>query len=356
MQPYSTIALENILSNFINTTTTKYNFSPITNGLINTTYLVTENKTPKYILQQINSAVFLDTNALMQNITNVVAALQQDNYTKVVYLKTIDHKSYLSTTNGNWRLMHYIKDSIVYTTTKNPTIAFEAGKIIGTFHAILQNENTTKYVDTISDFMDLEVRKKQFLYALKNTTKERKINAKKAIEITNSFFSILAPLQQQKIPVRICHNDTKLNNILFSKLEHKALCLIDLDTVMKGHFFYDFGDAIRTIVNTAVEDEKGLSKITFNKKLFIAFLNGISAKTNFLTNTEIKTLPLGVIYMPFIHGLRALTDYLSGDKYFTISYKTQNLERSISLFTFAEKAFTELDVITNLIYDKYNLT
>ena len=152
-----------------------------------------------------------------------------------------------------------------------------------------------------------------------------------------------------KLPVRLCHNDTKLNNILFSKTNNKALCLIDLDTLMKGYFFYDFGDAARTIANTAAEDEKDLNKITFNKELFSAFIDGLKNSTRFLSASELKTLPLGVVFMPFIHGLRALTDYLNGNIYYQVAYENQNLDRCLSLFNFAEKAYAEIDFISKEI-------
>ncbi|RKR14240.1 phosphotransferase family enzyme [Maribacter vaceletii] len=350
MQTYSNTVLQNIISNFIDNAQ-KYYFTPITNGLINTTFLVSDtNNYPTYILQRVNSDVFLDTAALMQNINNAIGVLQHNTYAKIEFLKSKENKKYVSTTHGDWRVLTYINNTVVYNTTTNTKVAFEAGKIIGTFHSLLEKEDTTKYKDSIPDFHNLEIRKKQFLKALETTSVEQKTTAKKAITFTNTLFPILSPLQDLKIPARVCHNDTKLNNILFSKTNTKALCLIDLDTIMKGYFFYDFGDAVRTIVNTAPEDEKELSKITFNKELFIAFVNGLKTNSNFLTHEEIKTLPLGVVFMPFIHGLRALTDYLNGNKYYKVSYKNQNLDRAISLFSFAQKAAKELDFMTNLIY------
>lgn len=350
MQTYSNTALQNILYNFIDDAK-KYHFTPITNGLINTTFLVSDtNNYPTYILQRVNSDVFPETAAIMQNITNALNVLQQDRYAKIEFLKSKENKNYVSTLDGDWRVLTYLNNSVVYNTTTNPNIAFEAGKIISKFHSLLEKEDTTKYKDIIPNFHNLEVRKKQFLKALETTSVEQKTIAKKAIAFTNTLFPILKPLENIKIPIRVCHNDTKLNNILFSKIDNKALCLIDLDTIMKGHFFYDFGDALRTIVNTAPEDEKDLDKITFNKELCIAFINGLNTSSRFLTEVEIKTLPLGAVFMPFIHGLRALTDYLNGNKYYKVSYKNQNLDRAISLFTFAEKAAKELDFMTNLIY------
>ena len=118
---------------------------------------------------------------------------------------------------------------------------------------------------------------------------------------------------------------------------------------MKGHFYYDFGDAIRTIVNTAPEDEQEHEKITFEKRLFEAFVDGIASNGPFLTQVEINTLPLGAVFMPFIHGLRALTDYLNNNIYYKVSYENQNLDRCLSLFDFTQKALDHVDYMQKLV-------
>lgn len=348
MQKYPDATLQAIVSHFIEDNKT-YHFSPITNGLINATFLVSDGTNPEYILQRINTNFFPNVDALMQNITNALGLLEHKAYTKIEFLKTKDNQSSFFTKNGAWRVMTCVRNSVVYNTTTKPKIAYESGKIISTFHWLLQKEYARDYTDTIPDFHDLGVRKKQFLQALETAPEERKEIAKEAIASTSAFFPILKPLQNPKLPVRLCHNDTKLNNILFSRTETKALCLIDLDTIMKGYFFYDFGDAVRTIVNTAAEEEKNLTKITFDKELFSAFIDGLKTHHSFLSASEIKTLPLGAIFMPFIHGLRALTDYLNGDIYYQVAYENQNLDRCLSLFNFAEKALAELDFMTKEI-------
>ena len=348
MQKYTDTTLQAIVSHFIEGSK-NYSFLPLINGLINTSFLVVTNTAPKYILQRINTDVFPNVDGLMQNITNVLHLLEHKEYAKIEFLKTKDKQAYVTTEQGVWRVMTYIKDSIVYNTTTNPQIALEAGKIISIFHYQLQKEYAKDYTDTIPDFHNLDIRRKQFVQALESTTKERKEIAKKALNYTPTFFQVLAPLQNPKLPARVCHNDTKLNNILFSTSSNKALCLIDLDTVMKGYFFYDFGDAVRTIVNTAPEDEKDHTKITFNKDLFTAFIHGLESNPGFLSAAELKTLPLGVVFMPFIHGLRALTDYLNGNIYYQVAYENQNLDRALSLFNFAEKALAEIDFITKEI-------
>jgi serine/threonine protein kinase len=139
------------------------------------------------------------------------------------------------------------------------------------------------------------------------------------------------------LPIRVCHNDTKLNNILFSE-EKKALCLIDLDTLMPGLLLYDFGDAVRTLANPAPEEETELSKIDFSIEMFAAFAEGMALNRSVFSSDEIKSLSLGPVYMPFLHGLRAYTDFLMGNPYYKVTYPDQNLDRARSLIHFARLA------------------
>ena len=157
------------------------------------------------------------------------------------------------------------------------------------------------------------------------------------------------------LPKRLCHNDTKLNNILFSKTTNKALCMIDLDTLMPGLFLYDFGDAIRTIVNPIPENSTDYDAITFDKELFTAFIDGLAPHISFLTKEEKETMALGAVYMPFIHGLRALTDFLNNNTYYKVSYENQNLDRCTNLFTFTNAAFENLDFMNALVIEKLTL-
>ncbi|MCK5677119.1 MAG: phosphotransferase, partial [Flavobacteriaceae bacterium] len=175
--------------------------------------------------------------------------------------------------------------------------------------------------------------------------------AQKAIDFVNNNISKLLEINFEELPVKVCHNDTKLNNILFSQ-ENKALCLIDLDTIMKGAFLYDFGDAVRTIVNSAPEDETNLERINFDINLFDAFVEGLKKHKNILNKKEIEHLSLGPVLMPFLHGIRALTDYLENNRYYKVSYETQNLDRCISLFTFSQLALNNQDYMKKIINDQ----
>lgn len=350
MRIYSQNELKHILEHF-NLEQQAYTFSALHIGYINDTYLVSLDGRSEYILQRINHGVFEDVHGLMGNIDHTLNHLISKEYCKVELIRTQSDKTYWSDTSGYWRIMTYIRNSTTYNTTTFPEIAFEAGRIIATFHALLENTDKDQYVDTIPDFHSLDLREEQFKKALSTSSMEKQEIAKEAILFANEMLLQLKKMAPKVVPIRICHNDTKLNNILFSKETRRALCLIDLDTLMKGYFHYDFGDAIRTIVNTAPEDEKNLVKITFDKGLFEAFIQGLAANSSFLSSEELKALPYGAVLMPFLHGIRALTDYLNNNAYYKVSYENQNLDRCLSLFDFTQKAMDELgymkDVITS---------
>ena len=322
------------------------------NGYINDTYLVMEGRQPRYILQRVNHNVFKDIDGLMGNIAHALDGLSDPGYERIELIRTASGTTYLEDPNGYWRLMTYIDESTAHNTTTDPKIAFEAGRIIGKFHQLLNGAVLEDYVDTIPRFHDLSLRKAQFEEARSKAQTGKKETAHNAIVFAETTLNKLEALSTAPMPLRICHNDTKLNNILFSKKDHKALCLIDLDTLMKGYFYYDFGDAVRTIANTAPEDEQDHSKITFEKSLFESFIDGLAYNDPFLTSEEIKALPLGAVFMPFIHGLRALTDYLNNNIYYKVAYENQNLDRCLSLFHFTQKTLDELPYMEKVVQEK----
>lgn len=350
MGNYSSDYLNQILECFIPDRT--FQISPLHIGFINDTFMVLSQAQPLYILQRINHQVFKNVDGLMSNISLALRKLGSSDYRTIELTQSPEKKLYHHDENGYWRLMTYIPNSITYNTTTEDRIAFEAGRIIGRFHLLLTDANPNEFVDTIPEFHDLEARHRQFILAKATAQPGNVKAAQKAIDFAEKTITQLAPLMQATLPTRICHNDTKLNNILFSKNTKTALCLIDLDTIMKGHFYFDFGDAIRSIVNTAPEDEKNLDKITFQQHLFSAFVDGLALHKAFLSPEEIRTLPLGVVFMPFIHGLRALTDYLNNNIYYKVTYENQNLDRAFSLFEFTKKALGQMDFMQRTVNGK----
>ncbi len=329
-----------------------FTFSALHIGYINDTYLVSLNGRPEYILQRINHGVFENVDGLMGNIDHALSHLTSERYRKVELIHTQSDKTYWSETSGYWRIMTYIENSTTHNTTTSPEIAFEAGRIISTFHTLLANANKDQYVDIIPNFHSLDLREAQFQKAFSTSSKEKQEIAAEAILYTNEMLLKLKTMAPKAVPIRICHNDTKLNNILFSKKTQKALCLIDLDTLMKGYFHYDFGDAIRTIVNTAPEDEQDHTKITFEKDLFDACIKGLAVDGPFLNFEEIQALPYGAVLLPFLHGIRALTDFLNNNIYYKVAYENQNLDRCLSLFDFTKKASEEFDYMKNIVSEK----
>lgn len=343
--------LKSILRNFQIPDLT-YEFEIISNGFINDTYLVSNNGDPIYILQRINTNVFTNINSLIKNLDLVLPLLQHNNYETITLAKTDSGESFYNEGASNvWRLMTFIKDSIVFNTTTDPEIAFEAGRIIGLFHKILDNFEVDQLEDTLPRFHSITLRHDQFKEVYERAEKERIISAQKAITFVEENISMLKKINADELPIKVCHNDTKLNNILFSK-NKKSLCLIDLDTIMRGTFLYDFGDAIRTIANSAVEDEKDLSIINFSLEMFESFIEGLADNGSFLIQKEKELLPLGAVLMPFLHGIRALTDYLDNNRYYKVSYETQNLDRSYSLFRFAQLAIDNQSQMAGIIAKK----
>ncbi|TMM58388.1 aminoglycoside phosphotransferase family protein [Maribacter algarum] len=329
-----------------------YSFKSITAGYINDTFLVCNEEEPLFILQRINHNIFENIEGLMMNINRAFKYLKGGGYNQIKLIPALSGKAYASHKSGYWRVMTYIANSTTYDTTTEAEIAFEAGRIIGKFHTLLANEPIESYVDTIPKFHDLKLRKMQFLAALARASDKKKELASDAILFSQDMLVKLTSMHNEQLPKRVCHNDTKLNNILFSKETKRSLCLIDLDTLMTGYFHFDFGDAIRTIVNTAPEDEKEHGKITFEKKLFEAFVDGLASNDSFLNLEEIKALPYGVLLMPFLHGIRALTDYLNGNIYYKVAYENQNLDRCLSLFDFTKKALSNIDYMKTVLSEK----
>ncbi len=333
--------------------TEKISYKTISQGYINDTFLISLNNSPNYILQRINSSVFKDIYGLHNNIVKALRKLNADDYQSITLLQTKTNASFYVFENSFWRILSFIEDSNAYNFTLNKTIAFEAGRIIARFHTLLKDEVVQNYIETVPNLNYLPFRIKEFKEALSTSSKKVKLNASNEIKFVNQHITNFDDFYSTELPVRICHNDAKLNNILFNKV-NKGLCLIDLDTIMKGYFHYDFGDAVRTIVSETNEDEKNLTKIKFNTTLFKKFIEGINSNDPFLSQQEIEYLPIACALMPFMHGLRALTDFLNDNIYYKVTYENQNLDRCKSLFQFTRLALKNQDSIISIIQEKLN--
>ena len=260
---------------------------PFGSGHIHDTYLIktVDENTPDYILQRINHQIFRDIDGLMSNISLVTSHIRNKLPTSinpefqkqtVELVTSADGGLFIEIAGNYWRVFTFISDSYTYQKVQNSKQAYEAGRIIGGFQYLLSDIETDLHV-TIPGFHDLELRLDQFNLAVTNDLTNRVQLAKDeisfVIESTDQLRPFLDLLKSGKVPWRIGHYDTKLNNILFDK-NGQAICLIDLDTVMPGYIFYDFGDAVRTMANDTNEDEANLSKIGFNRKYYQALLDG----------------------------------------------------------------------------------
>ena len=265
----------------------------LASGHINDTYLIETNKKLFFVLQRINHGVFKDVLGLIQNKVNISKHLQKKmNFLPYCELKrrvlsfvnTKDGEYYYLDKDGNyWNMMIYIDDSKTFETVNDENIAYEGGKLFGEFLNLTSDFDATKLVEVIPEFHNMSFRYTQFEEALKVSSKERFDNAKKYSEKVAQLKQEMHILQNLKdegeIKVRVTHNDTKISNALFDK-DNKGLCVIDTDTVMPGIVHYDFGDAIRTICNSAAEDEKDLDLVTFNIDYYKAYVKGFLEKTN----------------------------------------------------------------------------
>lgn len=317
---------------------------PFGNGHIHDTFRIETEKADKddYILQRLNNKVFKNIPALQNNIERVTGHMRNKiseipgsdikrNCLNLV--PAIDGKSWHKDKSGNfWRMYIFIPDHRSYEVVDSPGKAFEGGKAIGQFQSILADLPGDTLYETIPYFHNIEKRLSIFRKVLKRDRSGRTDLVKNEIEWiikrADEMKIILKLGNEGKIPVRITHNDTKFNNILFDNND-QALCVIDLDTVMPGYIHYDFGDAIRTAANTAGEDEKDLSRITLDLDLFKAYSHGyLSEMYDTLNYFEKEYLAFAPQLLTYTIALRFLTDFIDGDRYFKIHHEYHNLERA----------------------------
>ncbi len=317
--------------------------APYGNGHINDTYCV---EAPRSILQRINTNIFKDPDGLMENIENVTAFLRKkieaaggdpDRETLTV-LKTLDGKNcYKVDDNNVFRMYRFIEHTKSIENDKTYDDLYEAGIGFGRFQRMLEDFPVEVLHETIPDFHNTPKR----VEALKQAIAENKAGRKDSVQaeidfaLEKSAFAdrVVKGIAEGKIPMRVTHNDTKINNILFDEVTGKAVSVIDLDTVMPGSMLYDFGDALRMGGSTGAEDETDLSKVHFDAKAFESFAKGyISEMKDSLTDDELALLPFSVKLLTYECGIRFLTDYLNGDTYFKIHREHHNLDRARNQF------------------------
>lgn len=327
-------------------------WKPFGHGHINDTFLVrtAQNDQPDYILQRKNHLIFKDVPGMLKNIclatghvrAKLTEAGEKEIDRKVMtYLQTLDGQYYVNDSEGNfWTLFLFIRDSQGIEEVTNPEQAVSAGKAFGHFQKLLSDLDSEGLIDTIPNFHNGKFRYQQFSEAIStnsaNRLSEMQVVVDQLLNRKEEMLQLQTWLDSGELPRRITHNDTKINNILFDQ-DHNILCIIDLDTIMPGSILFDFGDAIRTLGNSAAEDEADLKKISFQKAYFEAFTKGYLSESNsFLTTLEKENLVYSCRYMVWEQAMRFLTDYLNGDTYYKIAYPTHNKVRTLSQLRYLE--------------------
>jgi hypothetical protein len=317
---------------------------PFGSGHIHDTFRVQTIETDKddYILQRLNNKIFKNIPQLQKNIERVTVhlsnKLQQIPGSNIkreclTLIPSKDGKSWIIDKDGNyWRMYIFISNHRSYNIVDSPDKAYEGGKAIGRFQAMLADMPGEPLAETIPKFHNIENRLEMLVQKISENPAGRVDSVTEEIKEYmvrgEEMKTILRLGREGKIPLRITHNDTKFNNILLDEND-KALCVIDLDTVMPGYVHYDFGDAIRTVTNTAAEDEKDLSKIEMNILLFEAYARGfLSEAGKTLNDVEKEYLAFAPKLITYTIGVRFLTDYIDGDNYFKIHHKLHNLQRT----------------------------
>ena len=285
----------NTLKNIFNEFDHKCNYighSELNSGHINDTFLVNTEEDKSYIVQRINHTIFKDVPGLVNNkvltskhLKSKFSHIPEEELSQKVlsFVKVQNSSSYYLKKDGNyWNVMIFINNSVTHEIVIDKEIAYEGGKLLGEFLNGTSDFDSSQLIDVIPNFHDMSFRFKQYASALQSASKERLFKAAEYTKLVASLKEEMHILQELKetgeIPTRVTHNDTKISNSLFDK-NNKGICMIDTDTVMPGIIHYDFGDAIRTICNTAAEDEKDLSKVQFNLDYYKAYEKGFLEKT-----------------------------------------------------------------------------
>ncbi len=316
----------------------------LTAGNINMTYrldLGEDKSAPRYVLQRINTEAFKDPAALMESIGLVTSHIRDgylaegvDPTRRVLTFVPTDNGTLLYTApdGGAWRAYRYVDDVTAYDSIESADIFREAGRGFGDFQSRLADFPAAQLSETIPGFHDTPRRYRAFLDVVEQDAAGRAGDIPEDIAFFRDRVELMGYVVSRlggELPLRVTHNDTKLNNVLIDNETGRALCVIDLDTVMPGSALYDYGDAVRYGASTAAEDEPELSKIDFDMTLFRAFTEGfVGATAGNLTPAEIRALPMGIAVITCELAMRFLTDYLNGDTYFKINYPTHNLVRA----------------------------
>lgn len=348
--------LISIASRFVDPTQIS-TIQPLGNGLINDTYkiMTAGQEQPKYVLQHINDKVFTDVEMLQRNIETVTdhirrkyeAAGMSDIDRRVLhFVKADTGKTYVKVGEEYWRVMDFIADSVTQEAV-TPQSAYDAGRSFGDFESLLTDVKEP-IGEIIPNFHNIEFRLHQLDEAIAadpvGRMKDHEVRdyIKKIKDLANEMSLSEQLYRAGKLPKRICHCDTKVNNMLFDK-NGNVLCIIDLDTVMPSFVFSDFGDFLRSAANTGAEDDPDLGNIHFNMQIYNAFLVGyLEGTQSFLTSMERDLLPYAACLFPYMQAVRFFADYINGDTYYKVKYPEHNMVRTRAQWKLFEEAKVSL--------------
>lgn len=327
--------MDNILSQF-NFGAPVVSCEPLGKGHINKTYVVRTGSGGKFVLQRINSYVFRDVEGLMANAVAVSEHIRRkcsDPDGSLKFIPTRDNSYYLIDSEGQfWRSYRYIDNCLCLQLPESTEDFYRSGIAFGTFQAQLEDFPAESLCVTIPDFHNTPERIRAFRRAVRDDRAGRAANVMPEIDFILARESFAACLTDKlaagELPLRVTHNDTKLNNVLLDERTRKPKCIIDLDTVMPGLSAYDYGDAIRFGACTALEDERELSRVHLDMDMLRAFTRGFVEGFPALNRAEKAALPNGAKMLCYETGARFLTDYLDGDVYFAVSRPEHNLHRA----------------------------
>lgn len=339
---------------------------PITQGYINATYCLSFSQVDgaykRYILQNININIFNNPYELMENINNVTTHLKKKIIAyggdplreTLTIIKTNENELLYQDNNRYWRAYLYIENATSYQVVEKPILFYNSAKAFGKFQRLLADFPAEQLHETIKRFHDTKNRYYEFIKAVEEDKLNRVVTVKDEINFIKDRASecevILNLINSGDIPLRVTHNDTKLNNIMMDNKTDEGICVLDLDTVMPGTALFDFGDSIRFGASTASEDEKDLGKVSINVALFEEYTKGfLSEAKSTLTECEINHLVFGAKLITLEQAIRFLGDYINGDVYYPVQYDDHNLVRARTQLKLVLDIEEKFDILNQIV-------
>ena len=341
-------------------------FAPYGEGHINSTFLV-ETTSKKYILQKVNSVVFKNPVQVIENIDLVTAFLREKIISEggdpergtLTLIPAKNGEKYIISDDGElYRVYIFIDDTKCYQLVENSDVLYKAAKAFARFMKNVADFDASKLHETISNFHNTADRYNNFIKAVETDRVGRLDTVRDEVEFVKARKAdtelVVSKLQSGEIPLRVTHNDTKVNNILMDSQSGEGLCVIDLDTVMPGSLLYDFGDSLRFGASSAAEDETDLDKVYFRLEMFEAFARGfLEEMSECITKAEVELLAFSVKLLTLECGMRFLTDYLDGDNYFKIHYPEHNLDRARNQFKLVSDMESKMEQANDIVRKYY---